>query len=67
MSHRGNCWVNAPQKGHMKKELPDLHQWNSFKQLQAANDEYMASAINGIWQDFLRISTMNSSKRESIR
>jgi len=44
MSRRGNCWDNAPQEsffGHMKDELPDLHQLNTFQQLQEALDDYM--------------------------
>ena len=44
MSRRGNCWDNAPQEsffGHMKDELSDLHQLNSFQQLQEVIDDYM--------------------------
>jgi len=44
MSHRGNCWVNAPQEsffGHMKDELPDLHQWNLAKFSLNQYDEFI--------------------------
>ncbi|MDT2600024.1 IS3 family transposase [Enterococcus hulanensis] len=36
--------------GHMKDELPDLHQWNSFQQLQAAINEYMGCYNNECYQ-----------------
>jgi transposase InsO family protein len=44
MSRRGNCWDNAPQEsffGHMKDELSDLHQLNTFQQLQEVLNDYM--------------------------
>lgn len=49
MSRRGNCWDNAPQEsffGHMKDELSDLHQLNSF-QLTIIWTTTITSAING--------------------
>lgn len=44
MSRRGNCWDNAPQEsffGHMKDDLDNLGDVNTFASLQAVIDDYM--------------------------
>lgn len=44
MSRRGNCWDNAPQEsffGHMKDELPDLGQYDTFSNVQALINDYV--------------------------
>lgn len=44
MSRRGNCWDNAPQEsffGHMKDEMKNLHNLNTFSELQIKIDDYM--------------------------
>ena len=45
MSHRGNCWDNAPQEsffGHMKDELAgEIPGWTSFADAKASIDRWM--------------------------
>ena len=44
MSRKGNCWDNAPQEsffGHMKDELGDLKNVESFEELKTIIDDYM--------------------------
>lgn len=44
MSRRGNCWDNAPQEsffGHLKDELPDLGNYDTFQEVQLLINDYM--------------------------
>ena len=44
MSRKGNCWDNAPQEsffGHMKDEIGDLKNVETFEELKAIVDDYM--------------------------
>ena len=44
MSRKGNCWDNAPQEsffGHMKDEIGDLKNVDTFEELKAVIDDYM--------------------------
>ncbi|MGX8715927.1 MAG: IS3 family transposase [Lachnospiraceae bacterium] len=43
MSHRGNCWDNAPQEsffGHMKDEI-DINAFTCYEDVKAAIDDWM--------------------------
>jgi putative transposase len=53
MSRRGNCWDNAPQEsffGHMKDELKNLNNLNTFAELHAEIDDYMDYYNNDRYQ-----------------
>lgn len=53
MSCRGNCWGNAPQESffwHMKDELKNLNNLNTFTELHAEIDDYMDYYNNDCYQ-----------------
>ncbi|WP_253286928.1 IS3 family transposase [Virgibacillus sp. MSJ-26] len=53
MSRRGNCWDNAPQEsffGHMKDDMKNLHNLNTFSELQIKIDDYMDYYNNDRYQ-----------------
>src|SRR5699024_3840807 len=53
MSTRGTCWDNDPQEsffGHMKDDMKNLHNLNTFSELQIKIDDYMDYYNNDRYQ-----------------
>lgn len=54
MSHRGNCWDNAPQEsfyGHMKDELAgEIPRWETYEDVKRTVDDWMDYYNNDRYQ-----------------